>query len=69
MLKIDQLFLLQEICHEKRQHFFRHIDQNISQLISFERDVNMIQDILSLNDEDINNCIVSFFDMYHHLSF
>ncbi len=49
--------------------FFRHIDQNISQLISFERDVNMIQDILSLNDEDINNCIVIFSEMHHHLSF
>ncbi len=49
--------------------FFRHIDQNISQLISFERDVNMIQDILSLNDENISNCIVILFDMHHHLSF
>jgi hypothetical protein len=38
-------------------------------LISFKRDVNMIQDILSLNDEDINNCIVIFFKMHHHLSF
>ncbi len=49
--------------------FFRHIDQNISQLISFERDVNMIQDILSLNDENINNCIVILSEMHHHLSF
>jgi hypothetical protein len=54
---------------KKDSIFFRHIDQNISQLISFERDVNMIQDILSLNDEDINNCIVIFFKMHHHLSF
>jgi hypothetical protein len=54
---------------KKDNIFFRHIDQNTSQLISFERDVNMIQDILSLNDEDINNCIVIFFDMHHHLSF
>ncbi len=69
MLKIDQLFILREICHEEKQHFFRHIDQNSSKLISFERDVNMIQDILSLNDEDINNCIVILFDMHHHLSF
>ncbi len=54
---------------KKNNIFFRHIDQNISQLISFERDVNMIQDILSLNDEDINNCIIILFEMYHHLSF
>jgi ribosomal protein L18E len=54
---------------KKNSIFFRHIDQNISQLISFERDVNMIQDILSLNDEDISNCIVILFDMHHHLSF
>jgi hypothetical protein len=54
---------------KKNSIFFRHIDQNISQLISFERDVNMIQDILSLNDENINNCIVILFEMHHHLSF
>jgi hypothetical protein len=54
---------------KKDSIFFRHIDQNISQLISFERDVNMIQDILSLNDEDINNYIVILFEMHHHLSF
>jgi hypothetical protein len=54
---------------KKDNIFFRHIDQNISQLISFERDVNMIQDILSLNDEDINNCIIILSEMHHHLSF
>jgi hypothetical protein len=54
---------------KKNNIFFRHIDQNISQLISFERDVNIIQNILSLNDENINNCIVIFFEMHHHLSF
>jgi hypothetical protein len=54
---------------KKNNNFFRHIDQNISQLISFERDVNMIQDILSLNDEDINNYIIILFDMHHHLLF
>jgi hypothetical protein len=54
---------------KKDSIFFRHIDQNISQLISFERDVNMIQDILFLNDEDISNCIVILFEMHHHLSF
>ncbi len=43
---------------KKNNIFFRHINQNISQLISFKRDVNMIQDILSLNDENINNCII-----------
>jgi hypothetical protein len=53
----------------KKKIFFRHIDQNISQLISFEHDVNMIQDILSLNDENISNYIVIFFDMHYHLSF
>jgi hypothetical protein len=54
---------------KKDNIFFRHIDQNISQLISFKRNVNMIQDILSLNDEDINNCIVILFNMHHYLSF
>jgi hypothetical protein len=54
---------------KKNSIFFRHIDQNISQLISFERNVNMIQDILSLNDEDISNCIIILFDKHHHLSF
>jgi hypothetical protein len=54
---------------KKDNIFFHHIDQNISQLISFERDVNMIQDILFLNDEDINNDIVILFNMHHHLSF
>jgi hypothetical protein len=54
---------------KKDSIFFRHIDQNISQLISFERDVNMIQDILFLNDENINNCIVILSEMHHHLSF
>jgi hypothetical protein len=54
---------------KKNNIFFHHIDWNISQLISFKRDVNMIQDILFLNDEDINNCIIIFFDMHHHLSF
>jgi hypothetical protein len=54
---------------KKNNIFFRHIDQKISQLISFKRDVNMIQDILSLNNENINNCIVILFEMHHHLSF
>ncbi len=54
---------------KKDNIFFRHIDQNISQLISFERDINMIQNILFLNDENINNCIVILFEMHHHLSF
>ncbi len=48
--------------------FFRHINQNISQLIFFDRDVNMIQEILFLNDEDLNNCTQIFLSMHNHLS-
>jgi hypothetical protein len=67
--KLINSFYYEKYIMRKDNIFFRHIDQNISQLISFERDVNMIQDILSLNDENINNCIVILFDMHHHLSF
>jgi hypothetical protein len=67
--KLINYFYYEKYVMKKNNIFFRHIDQNISQLISFERDVNMIQDILSLNDENINNYIVILFDMHHHLLF
>ncbi len=67
--KLISYFYYEKYVMKKDNIFFRHIDQNISQLISFERDVNMIQNILSLNDENISNCIVILFDMHHHLSF
>jgi uncharacterized protein YcsI (UPF0317 family) len=47
---------------------FRHIDQNISQLLFTERDRNMIQDSVSLDDEDAENCIVILIEMHRHLA-
>ncbi len=48
--------------------FFRHINQNILQLIFFDRDVNMIQETLFLNDEDFSNCTRILSSMHNHLS-
>ncbi len=62
-------FYYEKYVMKKNNIFFRHIDQNISQLISFERDVNMIQDIYFWITK-ISAIVWSFFfDMHHHLSF
>jgi hypothetical protein len=47
---------------------FRHIDQNISQLQFTKRDRNMIQDNVSLDDEDAENCIIILIEMHKHLA-
>jgi hypothetical protein len=47
---------------------FRHINQNISFLLIIEREANMIQNSLSLNDENVNNCIIILSEMHKHLT-
>jgi hypothetical protein len=47
---------------------FRHINQNISFLLTVEREANMIQNSLSLNDENVNNCIIILSEMHKHLT-
>jgi hypothetical protein len=46
---------------------FRHINQNISFLLTIEREANMIQNSLSLNDKNVNNCIIILSEMHKHL--
>jgi hypothetical protein len=46
---------------------FRHINQNILFLLIIEREANMIQNSLSLNDENVNNCIIILSEMHKHL--
>jgi hypothetical protein len=47
---------------------FRYINQNISFLLTIEREANMIQNSLSLNDENVNNCIIILLEMRKHLT-
>jgi hypothetical protein len=47
---------------------FRHINQNISFLLTIKREANMIQNFLSLNDENVNNCIIVLSEMHKHLT-
>jgi hypothetical protein len=47
---------------------FRHINQNISFLLTIEREANMIQNSLSLNDENVNNCIIILSEIHKHLT-
>ena len=46
--------------------YFRHMNQNINQLFTTDRNQNMIQNNFSLNDEIAENCTIILFDMHKH---
>ena len=46
--------------------YFRHVNQNIDQLLTTDRNQNMIQNKFSLNDEIAENCTIILFDMHGH---
>jgi hypothetical protein len=47
---------------------FRQINQNISFWLTIEREANMIQNSLLLNDENVNNCIIILLKIHKHLT-
>ena len=46
--------------------YFYHVNQNIDQLFTTDRNQNMIQNNFSLNDEIAENCTIILFDMHKH---
>ena len=46
--------------------YFRHVNQNIDQLLAINRNQNMIQNSFSLNDEIAENCTIILFNMHRH---
>ena len=46
---------------------FRHLDQNIFDFLKTNRETNMIQNNLFLDDEIAENCIIIFLNMHNHL--
>jgi len=47
--------------------FFHHIDLNISHLIKNNKNVCLIQELISLDTEWHDNCIEMLLNMHHHL--